>query len=298
MHESNAHHRHPNKIPATPGVKLRVRTADRLRRARDLDATINELDDTIRFINGSPPNVPNELEEHSKDERVALLLRKAGVFLQQSRFKDAKLCCDDALQIGIGVPSAKCYAYRAASYLGQNKLSQAASECQIALNLAPNLHIARYWLASARFLMEDWRACVRECALLLQANPSDANAWSMRCESKRRLGLWKSLVKDCDVYLKVAKGGNTAKCWCARAEALLNLNRMAECEISCSNCINLDPSIMAAFQIRGEARYQQQKYKQSVADFHKYGELDREKRKVPFVAPFYAIWNRNRDRPW
>ena len=52
------------------------------------------------------------------------------------------------------------------------------------------------------------------------------------------------------------------------------------------------------YQIRGESRYQQNKYKQSVADFHRYSQLDRIRKGAPFTSHAYAIWHSNRDRLW
>jgi len=202
-----------------------------------------------------------------------------------------------ALSYGLGVPSAKCYAYRGASYLGLNLLPAAASEFQIALNLAPDFHQARYWLASTAFLQQDWKRCAVETTKLLQSNPAHEETWLMRCESKRRLGMWKAVVADTTAFLRVAKG-KKAECWAAKAEALLNLRKFGDAEIAAGNAINLNPDLMMAFQIRGECRYQLRKYKLSVSDFHEYGKLDRINKKLPFVSPCYAIWHSNRDRPW
>lgn len=86
-HEENAHHandawRKP-KVRTVTGVKERVKSADRLRRAREFDQSLNVIDETIRFINESPPTVPNEDTEHARNDQVALLLRKALIHLQQ-----------------------------------------------------------------------------------------------------------------------------------------------------------------------------------------------------------------------
>ena len=135
---------------------------------------------------------------------------------------------------------------------------------------------------------------------MLSANPGHVESWSMRCESKRRLGMWTSLAADCDAFVKSAgiPKEKRAQGWTAKAEAMLHMKKFREAELSATNALNANPEIMMAYQIRGEARYQLKMYKKSVSDFHEFGKLDRQNRGVAFVSPCYATWHSNRDRPW
>ena len=86
-----------------PGVKARVKSADKLRRAKEYDASIEVIDDTIRFINASPPTVPNEECDHARNDTVALLLRKSLIHLNTLNFDAAKKSCDEGEKRNVGL---------------------------------------------------------------------------------------------------------------------------------------------------------------------------------------------------
>ena len=63
-------------------------------------------------------------------------------------------------------------------------------------------------------------------------------------------------------------------------------------EKASTKAIEIDATLRWAFQIRGEARFLQKKFKAAAGDFHKYKELDRLGRKCAFCAPSLTVWKR------
>jgi len=98
--------------------------------------------------------------------------------------------------------------------------------------------------------------------------------------------------------LRLSEGKKSAGVWCARAEALMHLGKIKAAEKAADNGIKRDERMAMLYQIRGESKYQQKKFKASVADFHTYSQLDRIRRGAPFTSHAYAIWMSNRERLW
>ncbi|GMI28295.1 hypothetical protein TrRE_jg1312, partial [Triparma retinervis] len=240
------------------------------------------------------PTTPGH--EAPNAELEALVLRKIAVLLEKQNFEEARKVCDEAL--GGGMQKAKVYSYRGASYLGMNKFAMAEKDCEVAHNLDPNSTEALFWLASAKRGGRDWPGVIRCCTKLLKLNPASIPAWSLRCDAKRQLGRWRGVLQDTNYMVKLSEGRQSGAVWCARAEALMHLGKTKAAEKASSNGIKCDGELAMLYQIRGESRYQQKKFKLSVADFHRYGQLDRIRRGAPFTSHAYAIWQSNRDRLW
>ena len=304
---------------SSPAVAERVREADRFSRAKDFEASLRNLDAALAASPASPPppsgrtgapSPPSPGGALPSDPRSCLLLRRAGALLGGGKWEAAKVACEAAIEEaaegGNGPASPKWHAYLAAAHLGLGEVGLAKARCLEALSLDGSLRSARYWLACCWFKEEDWRRCGEEAGRVLREGPFHWRAWEMRCESRRRMGQWRGVERDCQAALKrregqegeAGQGGVVSSIWCARAEALLNLGQAKDAEFSGTEAIFFDPSSLMAHQIRGEARYQLRKYKLAVADFSEYGRLDRIRREVPFASPCYSIWNSNRSRSW
>ncbi len=155
---------------------------------------------------------------------------------------------------------------------------------------------SHYYCASAYLALSDFHSSLLFTNHVVAVCPSHTPSHSIRVECKRRLGLWKEVLKDSIKILKLDKCNSGA--WCCRAESLMHLGRLAEAEVSASQAINCDKDNRFAYQIRGEARYQQKKYKSATFDFHSFGELDRTHRGAQQAAPALPIWKTTRDRLW
>ena len=223
------------------------------------------------------------------------MLRKIQIFIEQKDFVMSKRACDEAIAAGVD-SSGKVYAYRGASHLGLNQYALAERDCEVAHKLDPTLTMAIFWLALAKRGTGDWKGVVLYASKVLKSHPCHVTSWSLRCEAKRQLGMWRSVVADTSTVLKFDRKNGAV--WCARAEALMHLGKLSDAETSATNGIKYASDLPMLYQIRGESRYQQKKFKLSIDDFHNFTKLDRVRRNAPFTAHAYAIWKRNRDRPW
>lgn len=224
------------------------------------------------------------------------MLRKIVVLLEKQNFEEARSACDEAL--GGGMQKAKFYSHRGASCLGLNDFAIAEKDCEVAHNLDPKSSEALFWLACAKRGARDWLGVIRCCTKLLRLNPASIPAWSLRCDAKRQLGRWRGVLEDTSYMVKLSEGRRSGAVWCARAEALMHLGKIKGAETASCKGIKCDGELAMLYQIRGESRYQQKKFKLSAADFHKYSQLDRIRRGAPFTSHAYAIWQSNRDRLW
>ena len=169
------------------------------------------------------------------------------------------------------------------------------SVCDLATGLEPTFAMPLFWSAAASHSLEDYPCVVSSTAILLRRFPAHRGSRSLRCDALRRLGRWPDVLREATFLCQGDSKDGPA--WTAKAEAQMHLREFVGAEASATRAIEVDGKDRLAFQVRGESRYQQGKYKKSIGDFHRFQILERERSGSALTMPVFSIWNHNRDCP-
>ncbi|VVA16575.1 PREDICTED: TPR [Prunus dulcis] len=187
-------------------------------------------------------------------------LKRAGnEQYRRGHFAEALSLYDRAIALSPANPAYR--SNRAAALTGLGRLVEAVRECEEAVRLDPNYGRAHQRLGSLFLRLGQVENARRHlCFPGLKPDPAELQKLQAvekhlkKCTDSRRVGDWKSVLRECDATIASGADFSPQLCMC-RAEALLKLHQIDDAELVLSNTPKLEtkPSQSKFFGMLSEA---------------------------------------------
>jgi tetratricopeptide (TPR) repeat protein/V8-like Glu-specific endopeptidase len=148
--------------------------------------------------------------------------------------------------------------------LDKKDFAGSAKEFTKALEINPNLFVARFWRGSCSLLIGDTRTAIADLTRAIELNPKKVEAYMYRGSAYAKLGNRQLALADLDKALALAP--NSAIGYGNRCSLKFQLRDFKGAIDDCTRAIKIEPFDRYNYSSRGAAYYQLDRYKEAIAD--------------------------------
>jgi tetratricopeptide (TPR) repeat protein len=170
---------------------------------------------------------------------------------------------------------ADAYCRRGSTLFGQGKHEQAIADFNHAVELEPKNATTYYVRGVCEFSIEDFKAAIADYSRALEIDPKYASAVLNRGAARFITGDYDGTIADETRLLELSP--NYLNAYITRAMARNAKGDYKQALEDCDQVVAKAPKEAAAYETRGAVLFDQRKFVEALADFHKACELDQKK---------------------
>ncbi|MDO4570222.1 MAG: tetratricopeptide repeat protein [Planctomycetia bacterium] len=204
-------------------------------------------------------------------EHIIALSGKGLALAEMERFAEAEEACSRAVDL-VGGNNGRLLLQRAFYRLQQSKLSEAAEDCEKAVEADPTEGSAYVARGDVKLAMDRPEAAILDFKLATQVEPELPEGWLRGATTKAKLGLVEVAINDLDEALKFLPDNSEIRL--QKGAFYASLERWEEAMAECEEVIKREPNNLKARHQRGTVKIGVRDYEEALSDFEYVSERD------------------------